>query len=176
MAVTTYCSTTDIDTILSSFGSLVRCDDNQDGTADSGMASACIERGAVLVNQYTLVRYTVSEVSASSWAKWTNAVFAAYEICVRRNNPPPQSLADERDRLLEELRRIREGIIPLMGDTGPATPRHSDGPAVSNMVVDGRYSTQKVRRKRTTSTGAPPEGSVRVNNTPDYYGDMGYLQ
>ena len=176
MAVTPYCTSDDIETILSEFGLSVRLDDDENGCPDTGMATACIERGAVQINHYLLARYSVADCVSSGWVKWVNAIFAAREACARRMMPPPESLVAQCNEFMEELRFIRAGTHPLMGDDGPLATRFDGLPTVSNMVVDGRYAVQKIRRKPQTSTGGPPPGGRKQLNTRDFTGDAGIFQ
>ena len=54
MAITALCSQTDLGYILSTNGVVLRLDDDDDGSADSGIATAVLEEGTVLVYSHLL--------------------------------------------------------------------------------------------------------------------------
>ncbi len=169
MAVTAYCTTTQLTQLWSQFGMNVRLDDNEDGLADSGVADAVIEKSTTTVNRYLLQRYTVAVCAASAWVKWCTAVIAACDLARRRGNPVPEALADEEQRYLEALANILAGKENLVTDDGVAPPALDNTPTVSNMMIDGRYRRAKVRRIPATSTGGTQSGGRLQNNVNDFW-------
>jgi hypothetical protein len=81
---------------------------------------------------------------------------------------PLKASSKECNDYLEQLKAIRDGVEPLIGDTGPVPPRFSDLPTVSNLIVDGRFRRSKIRRVEATSTGPAPQGGLKQNNTLDW--------
>lgn len=168
MSITAYCTAANIETLLSQFGVDSRADDDLDGSADDGIVDAAIEKASADVNLYLLARYSVADVAASAWVKWVTATFAVAGLSKRRGNPCPESISEQCEQYVEELKRIQDGKQPLIGDSGPVAPRYEDLPTVSNLIVDGRYRRSKIRRIPATSTGAPPAGGRTQHNTVDF--------
>jgi phage gp36-like protein len=172
MPVTPYCTQTDVEALLSEDGVDASLDDNQDGQVDADAdpwMSSMIEKATSDVNLYLLQRYTVAALAASAWVKWVTATFAAVGLRKRRGNPAPQSLLDDAERYLENLKAIATGAMALPGDTGLAAPQFDTGPTVSNMTVDRRYRRRKVRVVESTSTGSQPGSGVQRISANDYY-------
>src|SRR5262245_30932951 len=119
MAVTALCTQTEIEAKLSEHGLAVRLDDDKDGAAEPGLVTSVIEKASADVGQYLLVRYAVADIAASAWVKWVTATFAARDATRRRNQPCPQSLLDECQDYTDQLKAIRDGLQPLVGDAGP---------------------------------------------------------
>jgi hypothetical protein len=168
MAVTPLCTITEIEAKLSQFGLESCLDDDKDGAADPTLADSVIEKASADVGQFLLVRYAPAAIAASAWVKWVTATFAARDASRRRGNPCPESLLEECKDYLEQLKAIRDGLEPLIGDTGPVPPRFNDLPTVSNLIVDGRFRRSKIRRVEATSTGPAPQGGLKQNNTLDW--------
>ncbi len=168
MAVTAYCTTTQLTQLWSSFGMTVRLDDNEDGLADSGVADAMIEKATTTVNRYLLQRYTVAVCAASAWVKWATAFIAACDLARRRGNPVPEAMEEECQRYLDALQNILDGKENLITDDGVAPPELDNTPTVSNMTIDGRFRRAKVRRVETTSTGGSQSADRLQSNTNDH--------
>jgi phage gp36-like protein len=168
----TYCTQEDVEALLSEFGVLDRLDDDQDGTADAGLMTAGIAKASADVNQRLLQRYDVSQLLLSDWVKYCTAHLATAWLCRRRGLTVPEELAAEVKTYLDDLKRIRDGHDDLSVNDGLALPSVDSTPTVSNMIVDGRYRRNKVRRVPSTSSGQHPAGGL--NNYPVY--DLGRVE
>lgn len=168
MAVTVYCTATDVGYIWSTFGITVREDDDFDGAADTGISAAMIEKATVDVNRCLLGRYTVAVCAASAWVKWATTIMACCDIARRRGMPVPEPLEAECQRYRDILERIRLGEEDLTTDTGVAPPALDNLPFVSNLTPDLRYKRAKIRRVPTTSTGGN-QTSGRQQHVQDEY-------
>ena len=164
MAITALCSQTDLGYILSTTGVVLRLAADADGSADSGIATAVLEEGTVLVYSHLLQRYSVAVIAASTWAKWAAAYMSIRILGRRRGNTMPKSLLEEATRWLESLERIRDGKASLISDTGLSAPKVDALPTVSNMTVDGRFAANNVRRVKLSSTGDDAADGAQQNN------------
>jgi hypothetical protein len=176
MPLTTYCSETDIDSILSPFGAEIRANDDLDNStdpvtdatnADANIAS-CIAQATVRVNMSLLQRYTVAVCVASTWVRWCTAYLSARYLCLRRNNPVPESLQAECEQFERELAAIFASKAHLIADDGMAAPKFDMTPTVTNYTIDSRYARSKVRRIPTTSTGGSQTGDRQQRNMREY--------
>jgi phage gp36-like protein len=167
MSVTPYCTQSDVETILSSQGVTARVDDDDNGANDTGIVTACIEQASVTLNRYLLSRYDVATVSACSWAKWACAYCAAVYVMARRGLPVAESIQAEWKEFTETLESIRKGAQEMIGDTGPAAPRNTLGPRVSNLVIDGRYKRQKIRVTPSNSVDGSVSSAQQHNIVDD---------
>ncbi len=177
MALTTYCNEANLDSILSAFGVVVRANDDLDGsnsagadfTAQESAIADCITQATVKINHKLIQRYGVQTLVGSSWVKWACAYLAARALCIRRNNPPPDSVVTECDEIERELAGIYRNEAHLITDSGlPATPRIAGRMTVTNYTVDSRYARGKVRRVPTTSTGGSQGPGLIQQNMREY--------
>lgn len=150
MATQTYCTLSDIESIVSSHVLLRILDDNEDGTsstAENVRLTNAIEQAASQINVQLKARYRLTELVGSDWCKWCNAWLAVSILVRRRGNPELSSIEEEADRWREQLDSVRLGRISI--DKPPST---NPTPAVSTFVIDlGRRIPVRVR----------PEESVR---------------
>lgn len=167
MSLTLYCSEADVEWVWSELGVLRRADDDDDEEAEAGYVSNAIEVATTKVNKYLLKRYTVAAIAASTWAKWATAYIAAYQLGIRRGNSVPQTLADEYERYIEDLKAIESGANSLPADDGLAAEQFDNSPSVTNYTVDGRYARAKIRRVPSTSTGGNQSPGLKQNNLVD---------
>lgn len=167
--VTLYAAAADVQFVWSEFGATARLDDDQDGAEDPNLMNLALQKASLDVNRYLIQRYTVAVIAASTWARWATAYFAASIIATRRGNTLPTDLEAEIQRYRDDLQRIRDGKDHLQSDTGLATPRNDSRPAVTNFGVDGRYPSQKIRRKPNISTGPAQNSALERHDEPFPY-------
>lgn len=153
-ATGTFCDQSDVEFIWSSFGVLVRLDDDAGGSADSGVMDWWLEKAAGDVRKCLQPRYSEAVLSDNDWVTKCTAHFAARGIALRRGNGIPEGLQAECDQYRKDLEKMQQGLMHLPADAGgPEAPALDNLPSVSNMVIDGRYKRAKVRRIPSTSTG-----------------------
>lgn len=173
MAVTPYCTDTEVAQIWSRYGVDARVDDNEDedviDTPEVGTEDAMIERATVEINAYLLQRYTVAVCAASGWCKWVAALFACVYLAERRGNTVPTAMQKDFDRYLEMLKAIAAGTMPLIADDGPAAPAFDSTPLVSNLTIDRRMNRSKIRRTNENSTQATPTQPRKQKRAFGYY-------
>jgi len=161
MAITPFCTISDVEVLWSEFGVDERLIDEAGGTEVSGLADSCLELVTSKIMQKLCMRYDLTHLQNSAWVKWCCATLTAEMLGMRRGNPVPLSIVAEADRYREDLTAISHMQLNLIGDTGVPLPARaipgSSGhlPAVSNVRIDGRYQNAKVRRVDATSTQLP---------------------
>lgn len=164
MSITSYCTSTEVTQILSANGLLRRADDNEDGTEDTLVVAAFIEKASSIMNKYLFKRYTAAVIAASTWAKWCCASIASYLMATRHGNVSPQSLKDERDDYIQMLKDMEAGVESLPADDGVATEAYDNSMSVTNYTIDGRFHRSKVRRVPEISTGGPQLPGLEQHN------------
>lgn len=173
MAVTPYCSNTEVAQIWSQYGVDARIDDNDDDDVldapEVGTGDAMIERATVDINIYLLQRYSVAVCAASSWVKWVAALFACVYLAERRGNSVPKAMQTDYERYLEMLKAIAAGEMALIADDGPAAPAFDSTPIVSNLTIDRRMHRSKIRRTDDNSTQATPSSPRKQKRAFGHY-------
>lgn len=166
--LTLFCTRADVEFVWSAAGLVARTDDDLNGSADVDLVVWAREAATAKVMRHLGTLYTVAVLQASTWVRWCTAYLAADILGRRAGNPMPNDLQAEVQEYKDALLRIQQGKENLIGDTGPATPRFSVAPTVSNYAVDMRYRRTKVRRVPATSTGSAPGDGIKQNNVQDF--------
>lgn len=113
------------------------------------------------VNDYVLPRYQSPAQLVTSWTvnRWAT-ILACCWLAKRRGQPVPSSLMDDYKEAMEEMLKVSAGQMQI-GDIG--TPV-AEWPAWSNVTVDHRYWTRKVRVERSISetAGGGPTGYAQA--------------
>jgi hypothetical protein len=167
-----FASQVDVEFVWSQFGVNVRLDDNLDGASDAGLMNRALEKASVKINFMLCQIYAVSVVRQTQWAKWCCAYITAVTIARRRGNPVPEDLVLEAQDYIDELTAISQGESYLILDNGTiAPPIHDNSGTVSNLVVDNRYWSARIRRRAVNSTVAQQEGNRKQFDATDpfYY-------
>lgn len=157
MAVTTFTTEAAVQRLLSSQAVTDFADHDEDGAADTGVVTDCIEQASEELSMYAGRFYADANLATSSLVtRWATTI-AAFFLCQRRGNPVPDSLAAEFARLTEEpdglLLRIANGKLQLPG----VAMRDGVTPQFSNLEVDQRHARDTVR---VTGTGSVDKGSL----------------
>ena len=152
--MTVYCTQADIDRLFSAAGRLAFSDHDEDDVSDPGVVDDCIDQASQEIELYCFGRYDAAGLSSSTLVTRWCTVLAVHYLCERRGNPVPETVLIERDRLLGDgglLFKIQAGRMQL-----PGVPLRTDlRPAWSNLKVDRRYPTSKVRVRRQNSSDVP---------------------
>ena len=159
MAVTTYCINSDVEDVMSTHGVTAYIDDDESGSrsgAETAYLTSAVERAAAMwVNPRVLMRYKASDLSGNGYLKWANAVIGALEVCRRRNNPIPISLASDAERIELQLQQIQRGQLNV--------PEQAESfeqiPVVTNYDVERWHQATPTRVQIEESTGSSPEGN-----------------
>jgi len=166
---TTYCTRSDIETLLSPVALIECIDDDHSGTesaAETIHITNAIERAATRLNMAVSRQYVLSEVTGNAWMKWANATLAAELLASRRGNPAPQSIMDDAKEILELLNEISWGRKPLPEQA----PSFDHLPTVSNFEAEPRKRIMPVRVVKEESTGSDPEGQ-RMRHYANQWGN-----
>lgn len=148
-----YATLTEARHVLSSSGVDLRLDDGDDG-------SDAIEETDQEIEQATHYLYTAASLATSRWVKQKAKNILAYLLCTRRGNPAPAGIAERYVRALEQLERVRLGVLNIPG----AVMSKAAVPTMSNMRPTMRpFPRSVVERQRSTGKA---EGYQQKNNDP----------
>ena len=155
----TYTSQAEIERLLSTAGALARVDDDLDGSAESGVWEDVVDEATDEINFHCEHLYEPSDMANNLWVRRRATLIGAYLLSQRRGD---SGLYHERyQKLIEVLELVRDGKRQI-----PRLPTKDDyTPAMSNLRVDHRFGSRKIRVQRTTSTGGT---SGRQNLDPSY--------
>jgi hypothetical protein len=156
----TYCSQSDVENLLSSYGVKLRLDDDGDGISDSGKATAVLEMGANEYNRYVRQRYSVAELAPNGTAadavRFDCAIICARWACIRRGNPVPDSIKTVYDEVVEFLKSCGSPTSPTIIPGVVSECAKGLAPATRNYGVDLRHRNAIIRVQRATSM-IPPD-------------------
>ncbi len=134
----------------------------QDGGVNVALARRLLRGcyyGTDRVKLYACSRYDDAALAASwSAQRWATAL-AAQWLCRRRGNPSPESVDADAEGALEELAMLRSCALSLP-DVGTRT---AGWPFLSNVTVDLRYHTAKVRVEPSISEGTPTQYAQKID-------------
>lgn len=136
--------------VLSTRVSVAGVDLRVDHDVEGGNQS--IEWASRELEFYLQDRYTVAQITASTWAGFACAVLAVYHLCWLRLNAVPGVVAAERERILEMLAMIQQ-----KGANLPGVPRPNSTPfSVNGRVALDRYPPFLTEPSRSVGPGTPP--------------------
>lgn len=163
-----YATRADVASILSTAGIDVRIDDDDDGTVTPSPGEEAFLDDAILeatdvINVAGLHFYSAADMGESLWVRRRAAYLAAHFLSMRRGNP---GLFCERyEIIMDELEKLRTNQLHI-----PRLAKRADVlPAQSNLIIDRRFTRNKIRVDRETSTG-----DNSANQDPDY-GPYGFF-
>ena len=155
LLATVYCTEAELNRYLSSQGVIDFADNDDDGSADTGVVDDCINQATEEIDLYARQRYNQSDLSSSTLINRWAVTIAARFLCQRRGNVVPDVIEREWNRIADPddgiLVRISKGLMQL-----PNVPlRESLRPTFSNLKIDRRYNYSTVRVTRPNSSDAP---------------------
>lgn len=164
----TYCTTDDVEFVISVAGVTACLDDDETGRrsakASTWLATA-IAWSASEINEFAQHQYRTSELLASNaWLSRANAYMAVEILCKRRSNPVPESIAEEVQKIREKLVSVRWGRTRIPDQL----PSADHTPAVSNFRVEPRKYTNPVRVVEAESTGDAPPSRITRHTSGNY--------
>ncbi|MGC4002884.1 MAG: hypothetical protein QM811_07020 [Pirellulales bacterium] len=159
-----YSTSNEIQHVISELGEQLTTDDSFSTTpaVDPTNTNAAIEKVDSIIDLNLRRLYSAASLSASKWVKWCSATLACCQLYKRRGNPCPQSLSDECQQYIDDLKAIAKGEMMLPD----ATYQGNHFPTVTNVTVNMRYPWAQIRRVPQTSTGNPPSPPAFWNNNP----------
>lgn len=125
MAITLYCSWTDVINRLGAEGADYRIDDDPTTQTD------VLESAAVEVNGYLQLNYDPDQLVNSNWVRFKTRDIAVYLLCLRRNSPPPQSVEARYEKAIADLEKVQAGAVKVPD----IYERKANVPVLSNQRV-----------------------------------------
>jgi len=156
-----YCTSADLERYLSEVGAEAFAGHTDPTQPTAGVYDDVINRATTEINLYLRRFYTAAALATHEWVKQCCIVLACYHLTLRRGNPAPDSLANDRKYLLDQLKLINPHSFPLDG----LALSHDMRPTHDNVTIDRRYQQQKIRVERNNSSDAP---STLAKHTVDY--------
>ena len=166
----TYCTSADLEALLSVDGLTNRVDDDNTGTqsaTEAGYITAAINWATARINFFVASKYDKADL-ATDWVvnQWC-VVLACHWLSTHRGNPAPGSFKDAYKEAIEDMKSVRAGENQL--DLGLRT---AAWPAWSNMRRDIRYPLRSLRVEKGISVhgrGAKPSSySQNTDRAADY--------
>lgn len=144
-----YCTIEDIINRLSADGVTYRTDD-----APPDDYGDVLDDASRQIDFYLLARYESDQLVTSSWVKHGCAVIASFLLCERRGNPVPRGIAGKFERLMEQLKLIQLGNVPVPG----IVERRTAVPTMSNVRIRlDPHPRTVVERNRSTTRNQPQD-------------------
>lgn len=163
MAVTTYCTWTDVTNRISADAAALRVDD-----ASAAAQADILETASVEVNGYLQLNYDVSTLVLSNWVKFKTRDIAVYLLCLRRNHPVPVSVVALYEKAVKDLEKCQLGQMRL-----PDVPEgKANVPVLSNQRVTLSPFPRVVTTNPTTHRSTGKQEDYIPNN--DRYDNFDY--
>lgn len=137
----TYTTTAEVQRFMSSGMATACADHDENGSADTDVIPDAINWATSEINMYLGRRYAYSDLVNHMWVNRAATLIASIRLSITRGNMPPQAWKDEYDRILEELKLIRDGEQNLDG----LMLKNDERPAHINLTIDRRHPRAKVR-------------------------------
>lgn len=144
-----YTSQDEIERLVSSEGVNLRISDLT-GQNKIDYFTELIAEATDIINQYALIYYLAEDMADNRWVRARATWIALALLCRRRANPPPATVMDRYEEILADLNAVLIGKIqiPRLGT------RTENLPALSNLRVDDRFRTRKLRVNPNISSGS----------------------
>ena len=142
-----YTSRTEIARLFSETAVQLREDDDDDGTAESGVIQDCVDEATDTINLYCFDWYEAAAMSENLTVRRWATLIGCYLLSQRRGNPA--QFKDRYEELIARLERIQTGElhVPRLATKKDFTP------GVSNYSINDRFRIKKVRVEQQISTG-----------------------
>lgn len=167
MAQLQYCTSGDLNLVLSANGVTLRSDDNASAVSDA------IDEASAEIDFYCARRYDpASALATSLWVAKKCRVIAAAMLCTRRANPIPQGISFRYEKAIKDLENIQSGKLQIPLVAG----RKTDAPVLSNQRA-ALSPLPRVVTEMGRSTGTPQGYSQPQPAFDPYalYGDDWYI-
>ena len=133
---------------------------------EGGVIEDCIWDATEIINYYCQVLYRPEDLVRSTWINRRATDIAVYILASRRGNIQSASLSAAYKQALEWLDKIHNSQFEV-----PGTPiRATQAPAWSNVRIDQRYPTFRVRVERSISQKAP----TPYSQSPDWSSEFDF--
>lgn len=142
---TVFCTTAELDRLLSSAGVISFADHDASGSSDTDVVEDCINQATAEIHDRANTFYSLTALAGSRTINRWCVVMSAYFLCMRRGNPIPESIKKEFDRITD----LRDGLLVLLSQGTyllAGVPRKADfGPSMSNITINRAYPYRKQR-------------------------------
>lgn len=177
MTAIAYCSENDIISVLSSVGVTFATDDNRSGSLSGAEVTAiddCISQAQSKINYFLVRWYQLSSIPGNTWIRWCTAIMSACQLMRRRGEVPPDGLKLQEDQYLQWLEEIQNGrgLLPPDGENDAKLIVSGSGMTMSNLTIDQRFRTAKIRYVPRLSTGPAGPNVPAIPRFPDYSSTM----
>lgn len=143
-----YTSQDEIERLFSVVGVSLRVTDLGGQNRNTYWTEVCSE-ATDIINQYCNVFYDADDLANSRWVRSRATWIALVLLCRRKGNSPPAGIMNRYNEIMEELNKVLLGIFQI-----PRVPTTSNMlPSMSNLRVDDRFYTRKLRVNPNISTG-----------------------
>ena len=150
------CTIEDIERLLSPLGVMLFSDHDGDGETDDDVVNDAIGRAWAEIIGHLYPLYPVEELEQSALVNDWCVVMAAYYLCTRRGNPVPDSIAHDFGQITGP-----EGWIFVTKKCAFRIPgiksTEVNAPALTNHVIDRRYTENQSRVVKPVSTAIDSE-------------------
>lgn len=148
-----YCDPGDIQRRLSLENTLLRTEDFGPAAiiAEAGAYEDAIWDATETINLYCFQHYDPGTLQKSGWVNRRATDISTYLLSCRRGNSPSSSMENRYNQALQWLEKVHSGTYEV-----PGLPmRFTSAPAFSNVKVDQRYQTFRVRVENVISDHSP---------------------
>lgn len=148
-----YCDPGDIQRRLSVENTILRTEDVGPGAviAEAGAYEDAIWDATETINLYCFQHYDPGALQKSMWVNRRATDLAVYLLSCRRGNSPSSSMEMRYNQAIQWLDKIHMGLFEL-----PGVPmRFTSAPSWSNVRVDQRYNTFRLRVETSISDSSP---------------------
>jgi hypothetical protein len=160
-----YTSEDEISRLISAAGTNLRVGDLT-STMLTDYWTELIAEATDAVNQYVLWTYEAADLADNRWVRARATWIGLVLLCRRRGNAVPESIMQRYDEIIEELQMVLAGRlqIPRLNTISDMTP------AMSNLEVDNRYRTRKLRVNPNISVGSiTGQQDVSLESSYDWF-------
>lgn len=145
---------------------------NQAQATDSGLNVATAARllqackfGTSKVQRYCLARYNDSDLATTVSAQYWATIMAAQWLARRCLRAEPESLKNEAEEVVEELKGVRAGTLSVE----TVSTRTAGWPFLDNMTVNPAYTNHKLRLQPSISEGTPTQFGNWIDYSDAYF-------
>lgn len=155
-----YTTTEELERLLSAIGVNAFSDNDHDSETNDDVVDEVITQASAEVASYIARQYEIGTLGNDVQVREWTTIVAAYKLCFRRGNMPPESLAYRYEQLMDQ----DKGILALIADRHrwkgrllTATRRKDKAmhPTFSNLTVDRRYPYERIRVTTQNSNEEP---------------------
>jgi hypothetical protein len=145
----TYTSQDEISRLISIAGTNLRISDLT-STMKTEYWVELIAEATDVINQYCIWKYDAADMADNRWVRSRATWIALVLLCRRRGNDVPKSVLARYNEIMEELQKVHDYLleIPRLNTSSENTP------SMSNIHVDPRYTSRKIRVNPNISVGS----------------------